>query len=926
MKPPLWTVYSGYSLLRSTLDVESGLERMRAAGVEQPGLADFESMAAAERFYRVARRLGLCPWIGVTRELQTSGGRVVPVRLFALTAEGYRLLSAPAAPTLEAYRSPALGLSLPPGAAAEVISEEAYFGFVAEEIPPGSEPSRLVKSGSRRAVPFWPVRMLAREDSGAYRTLVAIGGGRVEEDARAVPDREEWRRIGETLPRWDLKPPKDPFGPASYWIPAVLATPAEEASALTAAARAGVDARYPVKPPGAEARLRGELRIIAELGFSGYFLLVKDLVDHARRVGVRVGPGRGSAAASLVAYALGITEVDPLAYGLVFERFLNPDRGGLPDIDLDVDYERRGELLSYLRERWGTEAVAQIGTYGTLGARAVLRDIGRVKGLSPERLTAAMEAATPEADRSLAEQAEAVRERLRSFDPDGDWVDLACRLEGLPRHASVHAAGVVVTPGPVHRFVPVTAAHDGFVTQMEMDSVERLGLVKLDLLGLRTLGVIGSVEAAQGGPGSIPAMTAVPPDDPMTLELLSAADTDGVFQLDGRGVKRLLRAMRPRHLEEIMAVVALFRPGPMEAIPRYLEGRRRGLAAKASADPIERILAETYGVMVYQEQLMAIVRAAAGYTWAEADRFRRAVSKKDHALMGEEETRLRARLREAGMAPAAAEDLVRRIHAFQDYGFNKAHAAAYGLLAYYMAYLKAHFPLAFWAAELSSRVTVRERLWAGMESAVGAGIRIDPPEVNRSGLGFVPLWKEAALAAGLLLVRGVGEEAARRIVDEREARGTYADFADFHRRVGQTLGRRVEQALAEAGALRHLGPVDLEGGQISLFEAPRAESGPRRYRLGEALGGAWPEAVGPIYIRLEEGGRWDRIRFDAVRAWSETHPGPVALVAVETRERGRRLPWTGAADVAALGALRRVRGVAGASRRLARHAIWEEGA
>lgn len=924
MKPPLWTVYSGYSLLRSMLDLQSALECMQAVGIEQVGLADFESMAAVERFYRGARRLGIGPWVGVTRELEGPGGRVWTVRLFALAEEGYRRLAAPPARTLDAYRSSAVALSLPPGVAPDLFAEAGDgFGWVAEEVRPGA---RAVSEGHRQ-VPYWPVRMLDPGDRAAYRTLVAIGGGRPEPDARAIPSREEWERVIRALPPWDLEPPEDLFGPTRYVIPAVLPTAGEEAAALAAAARAGLARRRRDGSPEADRRLEQELHVITALGFSGYFLLVKDLVDYARAIGARVGPGRGSAAASLVAYALGITEVDPLAYGLIFERFLNPERGGLPDIDLDVDYERRGDLLRYLRERWGHEAVAQIGAYGTLGARAVLRDVGRVKGLSPDRLAAAMEAAAPVLDRTLAEQAEAVRARLSPFDPQGDWVDLAVRLEGLPRHASVHAAGVVVTPGPVHRFVPVTPSQDGLVTQMEMDSVERLGLVKLDLLGLRTLGVIGQIEEAAGGPGAVPAITAVPPDDPATLRLLAAGDTDGVFQLDGRGVKRLLRAMRPRHLEEIMAVVALFRPGPMDAIPRYLEGRRKGEALPSTDDPVDRILAETYGVMVYQEQLMAIVRAAAGYTWAEADRFRRAVSKKDHALMAEEERRLRERLKAAGRDAAAGEALVRRIHAFQDYGFNKAHAAAYGLLAYYMAFLKAHFPLAFWAAELSSRMAVRERLWPGLEHAVAAGVRIDPPEVNRSRLGFVPIAEERALAAGLLLVRGIGEEAAQRIVDERERGGPYADFADFHRRIGQALGRRTEQALEEAGAFRLLGVVDLEGGQLRFFDTSAAgTSGPRRYRLTEALGIAWPEAVGPIYIRLDAGLRWDPEQLGAIRAWSEQYPGPVAVVAVETRERGRRLPWTGAADVVALGELRRIQGVAAASRRLIRHEEWEEGA
>ncbi len=907
---PLLTIFSGYSLLRSMWPIERGLERLAEQGFRHVGLADFQTMAGVERFDRAARRLGLEPWLGVTLPVVARSGVRVAVLLYALNPQGYRqlcraMLEVGAAPALDDLASRDLLLLLPPEAQAPLAGwdYEQKFGRVVEAVAPGCAPR------TRWTVPYWPVRFLTADDRTAYHTLVRIGDYAPEADARGLPSREEWQQQFVGLAEWPLAHAPRVFPAPGYRIPQIGTSLEDEFQRLRRWSEDGIGRRYP--PPHraeAQARLEHELAVIRQLGFQGYFLLVGELAAWARAQGIPIGPGRGSAAGSIVAYGMGITAVDPLAYGLIFERFLNPERGGLPDIDLDVDFTRRGDVLAHLRQHWGSQRVAQIGSYGTLAARAVLRDVGRVKGIPPEIVQQAMRAIEVDPGKTLAEQRVRVEPLLAPFDPDGDWIDLAERLEGLPRHPSTHAAGVVIVPGQVADWVPAGRDGDALITQMEMESVERLGLVKLDVLGLRTLGVVETIEKRLRRRHLSVDIVSVPPDDAETLQLLGRGDTDGVFQLDGDGVRRLLREMRPRHLREVMAVVALYRPGPMDAIPRYLKQRENPPAA--SDDPVSAILAETYGVMVYQEQLMAIVRTLAGYSWAEADQFRRAISKKDHALMDRAEHAFRERLTARAMEPAQARAWVEQIHAFGDYGFNKSHAAAYGLLAYYLAYLKAHWPLTFWAAELSSLMgAAGDRLIHAMRQAVAAGIPLWPPEINHSGVGFEAdaddgePGEQGSIWAGLGMIRGVNSEIARQIVDEREHGGAFTGYPDYYQRIGRRIDARTESALHTAGVFREIGE-STGGAQMTWFTpSHQASAGPRRIDCLAAFGLSWPQPLGPIYVESDpRRAAGDRVE-GQLRAWMRRHPGGVAVILVVGRGRGRRL-GTASAHYRALAELR----------------------
>lgn len=885
--------------------IEEGLERLSVEGFRHVGIADYRSMAGIERFDRKARELGMEPWLGVTVEVSGRSGISSLARLFCLTPEGYRILcrlGSGAEPLrLEGLACPDLAISLP-RAAWPWFDQEApvihRFGLVCPEID--ARPWNLAMIQQPRVSPVvsWPLRYLDDTDREAYQTLCRIGEHDPDPEAVGSPTMAGVVALTSGFSEWPYPSAPEVLPSRGYQIPIEAGSLDAALTALKKQAQQGLRARG-LADATAEQRLADELHVIAQLGFQGYFLLVAELTDWARQQGIRVGPGRGSAAGSLVAYALGITSVNPLQYGLIFERFLNVERGGLPDIDLDVDYARRGELLAHLREHWGTERVAQIGTFGTLGSRAALRDVARVRGVAPDIVQKVMADLELDASQSLVDQHDRLRAKIAPYDPTGHWLQIAERLEGLPRHASIHAAGVVIAPSPVSEWVPVNVDAGALITQMEMASVEHLGLVKLDVLGLRTLAVIDQTEAwIQRMGGAVFPMESVPEDDPKTLKLLGLAETEGIFQLDGQGVKRLLQEMRPTSLKEIIAVVALYRPGPMEAIPEYLAARKN--PPPSTGDPIAAIMAETYGVMVYQEQLMAMVRVLGEYTWAEADQFRRAVSKKDHALMAREEARLAARVHSSN-----GQKWMARLHAFQDYGFNKSHAACYGLVAFYLAYLKAHWPLAFWASELSSLMGLGDRLTRAMRQAAESLIPIALPDINRSDVGFRPSSDQTHLIAGLGLVRGLGLELAERVVAERQRDGAFQDYKDYINRIGRTLDARTDKTLHAAGVFRDLPGSDQGPSQLSWIQDPVTDS-VSPIDCVASFGFAWPIADGPVYIGMD-GNHPDLP--NQIKSWALSHPGETPVVLVVNRERGRRLLVTASTEFAGVQALRDLAGV-----------------
>ncbi|MEW6386889.1 MAG: DNA polymerase III subunit alpha [Thermodesulfobacteriota bacterium] len=587
---------------------------------------------------------------------------------------------------------------------------------------------------------------------------------------------------------------------------------------LARQAREGLTARLAIAPPPDSRppeqywqRLQYELEILGKMGFSGYFLVVADIVNQARRKGIPVGPGRGSAAGSLVAYALGITDLDPLAYGLIFERFLNPERLSPPDIDVDFCFERRGEIIDYVARTYGRQNVAQITTFGSLKTRQVIRDVGRalevpyaevdkIAKLVPEKLNITLEQAL---------QLEPRLRELRDTNPTvQEILTIAAALEGLPRHASTHASAFVIADRPLMEYLPLYKGSKGEqVTQFDMKGVERVGLVKFDFLGLRTLTVIE--QAARLIRRRYQAdfdIAAIPLDDADTFALLQVANTAGVFQLESPGMRALMVRLKPNSFEDVVALVALYRPGPMESgmLEDYVRRKHREVPVTYLLPELEPILKETYGIILYQEQVMQIAAELSGYSLAEADILRRAMGKKEPAVMAAQRERFitGAAARQVPTAKAAA--LFNLIEKFAGYGFNKSHSAAYALIAYQTAYLKAHYPLEFLAALLNSEINHTATLAKHIMEARDQGIELLPPNINLSHRDFTV--EDGKVRFGLAGVKNVGVGAIQEIVEAR-GRGAFTGLGDFLVRVNLgKVNRKVLEALILAGAFDTLQP------------------------------------------------------------------------------------------------------------------------
>ncbi len=581
-------------------------------------------------------------------------------------------------------------------------------------------------------------------------------------------------------------------------------------SYLRELAEAGLQRRYPEPPAEVRARLEHELEIIREMHFSGYFLVVWDFIHFAKSRGIPVGPGRGSAAGSLVAYCLGITNIDPLRYGLIFERFLNRGRRSMPDMDIDFADDRRDEVIRYVEHKYGRDRVAQIITFNVLKAKAVIRDVGRVLGmpfgetdriakLVPDTLKITLD----EALRQSPPLAEMVKARA---DVAELW-QVARRLEGLARHAGKHAAGVVISDVPLIEHVPLYKDPKGedVITQYPMGPIEKLGLLKMDFLGLRTLTVIANtVQLVRDSQGRELDPDRFPLDDPRTYQLLSEARTFGVFQLESVGMRDALRQLKPERLEDVIAMVALYRPGPMQMIPEFV-ARRHGRMKPSYDHPLmEKHLQETYGIMVYQEQVMQIASELAGFTMGEADALRQAMGKKKPEVMAEQRAKFLAGAAARGVKPKVAERVFDLMEKFAGYGFNKSHAAAYAMVAYQTAYLKANYPVEFMAALLTSEMTNTDKIVVHIDECRAMGIEVRPPDVNCSGLRFTVTG--GTIRFGLGAIKNVGEKAIESILAAREREGPYTSLADFCRRVDlQLVNRRVLESLIKAGAFDSLG-------------------------------------------------------------------------------------------------------------------------
>jgi DNA polymerase III subunit alpha len=563
----------------------------------------------------------------------------------------------------------------------------------------------------------------------------------------------------------------------------------------------GLVRRYGTVTSELQERLRFELKTIKEMGFADYFLIVWDFIAFARRDGVGVGPGRGSAAGSLVAYCLGITDLDPLRYDLLFERFLNPGRKSMPDIDIDFAVEGRERVINYVREKYGSDRVAQIITFSTMAARAAVRDAGRVLEV-PYGVVDKIAKLIPEGPgQTLDDCLKPGSELRRAVDEDPvarEIVDLAQPLEGLTRADSIHAAGVVIGAQPLIEVVPLQqkGGDQEVVTQFNMSDVESLGLLKMDFLGLRNLDVIDKACALIGNLD----ITAIAMDDKRTYEMLARGEANGVFQFESSGMREALRQVKPTEFEDLIALVALYRPGPMQYIPNYA-ARKAGKEAVRLLDPrLQPIVGQTYGISIYQEQSMEIAKAIAGFTPAEADDLRKAIGKKIHALMAS----LKGKFLEGCIANDTSEQVAQQlwddIEKAQDYSFNKSHAACYALISYRTAWLRANHPCEYMAALISSVMNTKDRVPIYVNACHELGIEVLPPDVNESQVDFAVVGGK--IRFGLNAVKGVGEGACRAIVAAREEGGAFESVWDFTERVdGSVSNKRVLEALIKCGAL-----------------------------------------------------------------------------------------------------------------------------
>jgi DNA polymerase-3 subunit alpha len=797
---------------------------------------------------------------------------------------------------------------------------------------------------------------LRREDAAAHDVLLAIGTGKdlddpnrfrftgeesyvksLEEMAALFPGRPELlsntQRVAD-LCEFDFE--------KRYFLPEFPRPPkyASDNDLLVELATQGAERRFGTPlPANVRERLDYELGVITKTGYAGYLLIVQDFIQAARERGIPVGPGRGSAAGSLVCYAIGITTVDPLRFDLLFERFLNPERVSMPDIDVDFCYERRGEVIEYVRQRYGRASVGQIITFGTLKARAAVKDVARVLRIpigEADRLTK-MIPSGPAYSLSVAEAAAKVPElkELRKQNPTIErLVDLSQRIEGLARHSSVHAAGIVIAPGPLDEYVPVCtppqrgngagASEDGIITQYDMVGLEQVGMLKMDFLGLSTLTVIhDAIAMIKDRHGVRVDLDALDLNDSKVYEQLRAGRTAGVFQFESALATDLLRQMRSDCFDDLVATSALIRPGTLDSGMHlvYIRRKRGEEKVRYLHAALEEVLKPTYGVIVYQEQLMRIATVIAGFSLAEADVLRKAVGKKDAPLIKKE----LGRFVERGVAQKydrrLMEELAAQIETFGRYGFNKSHSVAYSILSFQTAWLKAHYPAEFMAALLSSEIGDTDKVVSYIAEARELGLTVLPPSVNESGWKFT-VTGTSQLRFGLGAVRNVGKGAIESIIEARGNDGLYTSLTDFCGRVDVRLcNKRVVESLIVGGALDQLGvnraqlvaaldtalaeaqlrQADLVAGQGSLF----GESGPSR-PIGEAPLPdlpPWPEAerlarekevLGfyisghPLERYREEVGLFGTRTTATVREWSEHKVAIAAVVTAVDRRISRK--------------------------------------
>ncbi len=747
------------------------------------------------------------------------------------------------------------------------------------------------------------VRFLKQTDFEAHEARVCINQGRVLADPKRPRDYSEQQYLKSPVEMSalfaDIPEALDntvelakrcnlelTFG--TYFLPDFPVPEGHDlASYIREISREGLKERLALAPLAAgytladyEARLERELDVIIKMGFPGYFLIVADFINWGKQNGIPVGPGRGSGAGSLVAWVLKITDLDPLQFNLLFERFLNPERVSMPDFDIDFCMDRRDEVIDYVSRKYGRDHVSQIITYGSMAAKAVLRDSGRVLGMGynavdriaklipPRPLDLTLSDALGRSEKSQKEPDRVVKEFCELYQQDEEaksLIDLALKLENLTRNAGKHAGGVVIAPTPLTDFAPLycEAGGGGVVTQYDKDDVEAVGLVKFDFLGLRTLTIIDwavkaiNVRREQAGEAPLD-IAALPLDDPAPYELLKKAQTVAVFQLESSGMQRMLKDAKPDRFEDIIALVALYRPGPMDLIPSFV-ARKHGREEVEYPDPrVEPILKETYGIMVYQEQVMQMAQIVGGYSLGGADLLRRAMGKKKLEEMAKERAKFREGAAKDGLTGDKADSIFDLMEKFAGYGFNKSHAAAYALVSYQTAWLKAHYPAEFMAATISSDMDNTDKVVTFLDESRAIKLTVLPPDVNASNFMFVAV-EPKVIRYGLGAIKGVGQGACESIAEERRKGGAYKDLADFCRRVDPSkLNRRVLEALILSGALDALAPTRASL-MLQLPDAIKAAEQHLRDRQSgqnDMFGAAMGAAAPVVHVELATAPEW----------------------------------------------------------------------
>ncbi len=904
-------VHSEYSLLDGAARIEDAISRARELGMESLAITDHGVLYGALDFYSTARKNGIKPIIGcemyiVRNRLEKTAEKKEYAHLLLLAKDyaGYKnLMKLVSIGFVEGFyykpridynilaqysgglvcTSACLAGDIPrlllagdaEGAKKtalelkEIFGEDFYIEIMDHGIPEQKMVNpMLIKLARELKIPLVAtndVHYTAREDSLAQDVLMCIQTGtRLTDEIKLtfptqefyIKSEEEMRALFDYVPdalqntmeiasKCNLE---IEFG--KLYLPVFDLPPnTTDYDYLLNLARAGLRERYSEITPELDDRFNYEMNTIRDMGFVNYFLIVWDFVHYAKQHGIMVGPGRGSAAGSIVAYALKITNIDPIRHDLLFERFLNPERVSMPDIDIDFCYERRQEVIDYVTAKYGEDRVAQIITFGTMGARLVIRDVARVLNVSVQEADRIAKM-VPFELRMTIDRAIMGNVRLKAEYENNETarriIDIAKRLEGMPRHASTHAAGVVIAKDKITNYVPLqkNSKDEGVMTQYTMKKLESIGLLKMDFLGLRTLTVIrDTLEMAEREYGSKIDIDRIPMDDQNVYAMFGAGDTDGVFQFESAGMRRLLQDLRPNSIDDIMAANALFRPGPMDFIPEYLRCKHNPGQIKYAHPMLEPILRDTYGCMVYQEQVMNMVRTIAGYSMGRSDLVRRAMSKKqakelererDVFLNGEVidgKVTVEGALRR-GVDQKTANELFDQMMEFANYAFNKSHACAYAFVAYQTAYLKYYYKVEYWTALLNSYLTSKQKLSQYIQSLKMSGIVVLPPDINRSQMKFTV--ENGKIRFGFSAIAYVGE-AIDSVVEERE-RGGYKSFFDFVDRNAAVLNKKRLESLILSGCFDSF--QNTRAGLMLVYEQA----------LARASGAAKRQAAGQISL------------------------------------------------------------------------------